>query len=119
MACRYRRLVVVGPTGSGKSTLAGKLARALDLDYVELDGLFWEPDWHEAALEDFRARAEAATRPPGWVVAGNYRQVRDIVWPRAEAVVWLDLPLPTVFWRLTSRTVGRAVSREVLWNGNR
>jgi len=53
------------------------------------------------------------------VLAGNYRHVRDIVWPRAEAIVWLDYPLPLVFWRLTVRTVRRAVTREVLWSGNR
>jgi hypothetical protein len=53
------------------------------------------------------------------VVAGNYHHVRDIVWPRAEAIVWLDYPLPLVFWRLTVRTVRRAVTREVLWSGNR
>ena len=124
MACRYRRLVVLGPTGSGKSTLAARLARTLGLDFVELDALFWGPDWKEADLEHadlerFRARVEEATRTTGWVVDGNYHQVRDIVWPRAEAVVWLDLPLPIVFRQLTSRTVGRAVTRKVLWNGNR
>jgi adenylate kinase family enzyme len=119
MACRYRRLVVIGPTGSGKSTLASRLAGAQGLDFVELDALYWEPHWKPADLADFRARAEKATRASGWVVAGNYRLVRDIVWPRAQAVVWLDLPFRLVLWRLTSRTVTRAVTREVLWNSNR
>jgi len=119
MACRYRRLVVVGPTGSGKSTLAARLARTLGLDLVELDALHWGPSWTEADRGTFRARADEATRTTDWVVDGNYHQVRDIVWPRAEAIIWLDLPLPRVFWRLTSRTVGRGVYRKVLWNGNR
>jgi hypothetical protein len=61
----------------------------------------------------------AATRAPGWVVAGNYHQVRDLIWPRAEALLWLDYSLPVVFWRLTYRTFKRAVTREELWNGNR
>jgi hypothetical protein len=51
----------------------------------------------------------------GWVLAGNYHHVRDIVGPRAEAIVWLDYSLPLVFWRLTVRTVRRAETREVLW----
>jgi hypothetical protein len=53
------------------------------------------------------------------VVASNYRHVRDIVWPRAEAVVRLNYPLPVVFWRLSARILRRAVRREELWNGNR
>ena len=52
-------------------------------------------------------------------MAGNYRLARDIVWPRAEAVLWLDYSLPLVFRRLTWRIVRRGVTREVLWNGNR
>jgi hypothetical protein len=72
----------------------------------------------DQAPQRFRARTGLATQAPAWVVAGNYSVVRDIVWPRAEAVVWLDYPLRTVFWRLLTRTVRRAWTREQLWNGN-
>ena len=110
---------MIGATGSGKSTFAHRLARSLDVAFVELDALFWESDWTPTPPDIFRARAEEATCASAWVVAGNYHHVRDIVWPRAEAIVWLDYPLPLVFWRLTVRTVRRAVTREVLWSGNR
>lgn len=115
----YRRMVVIGSTSSGKSTLAARLAKRLGLDFIELDALHWEANWTEAPDELFRARVEAATRAPGWVVAGNYHQVRDLIWPRAEALIWLDYGLPLVFWRLTYRTFKRALTREELWNGNR
>jgi adenylate kinase family enzyme len=114
----YRRVVVIGTTGSGKSTLAERLARKLDAHFIELDALNWEPNWTEAPLEVFRARTELATRAPAWVVAGNYSVVRDIVWPRAEAAIWLDYPIQTVLWRLLTRTVRRSWTREQLWNGN-
>ncbi|MFZ1043888.1 MAG: hypothetical protein WCA79_09030 [Anaerolineales bacterium] len=52
-------------------------------------------------------------------MAGNYLRVRDIVWPRAEAVIWLDYSFPRVFWQLTVRTFRRGVLQEELWNGNR
>ena len=110
---------MIGATRSGKSTFAHRLARSLDVAFVELDALFWESDWTPTPPDIFRARAEEATRATAWVVAGNYHHVRDIVWPRAEAIVWLDYALPLVFWRLTVRTVRRAVTREVLWSGNR
>jgi hypothetical protein len=62
---------------------------------------------------------ERATAGARWVVAGNYGRVRDLVWPKADTVAWLDYPFPLVLSRLTVRTVRRAVTREVLWNGNR
>jgi adenylate kinase family enzyme len=115
----FQRIVVIGTTSSGKSTLAEQLSRTLGLTYIELDALYWERHWKPASLEDFRARVETATRSPSWAVAGNYHVVRDLIWPRAEAVIWLDYPLPTVFWRLLTRTIRRGVTQEELWNGNR
>jgi adenylate kinase family enzyme len=113
------RVVVVGATGSGKSTFAQRLAARLGTEYVELDELFWDADWTEAAPDIFRARVDRATAGSRWVVAGNYGRVRDLLWPRADTVVWLDYAFPLVLHRLTVRTVRRAVTREILWNGNR
>ncbi len=65
------------------------------------------------------ARVDAATEGPGWVVDGNYSVVRDVVWAKADAVVWFDLPYVTVLARVVRRTVRRSLTREELWNGNR
>ena len=114
-----RRIVVVGTTSSGKSTLAENLSKRLGLDFIELDAYYWQANWTPASPEDFRERVEAATSSTSWVVAGNYHVVRDLIWPRAEAVVWLDYSFPVVFWRLLRRTVRRGATQEELWNGNR
>ena len=53
------------------------------------------------------------------MVDGNYSRARDLVWPGATALVWLDYPLRVMVWRLFWRTLRRSVSREELWNGNR
>ena len=115
----YRRFVVVGTTSSGKSTLAERLAVELELDFIELDALHWEPNWVEAPVEVFRSHVERATQAQAWVAAGNYHVVRDLVWPRAEAVIWLDYSLWVIFWRLWRRTQKRILFKEELWNGNR
>jgi adenylate kinase family enzyme len=115
----YKRIVVVGTTSSGKSTLAEQLARRIGGRFIELDALHWEPNWVEAKPEVLHERVEATIRSGAWVVAGNYHVVRDIVWQRAEAIIWLDYPFHIVFWRLLTRTIRRAVTREELWNGNR
>ena len=91
-----RRISVRGHTGSGKTTVARQLGSALGLPVVELDTLFWRPNWQETPLEEFRAKVvEAlAKHDDGWVCAGNYNSaVADLVLPMADTVVWLRPPL--------------------------
>ena len=114
-----RRIVVVGCTGSGKTTLARSLAGLLGVPHVELDALNWEPNWTAAQTDVFRQRVRDALTGDAWVVEGNYRVVRDLVWPRAELLVWLDPPYRVAAWRLLRRTLRRVFRRETLWNGNR
>lgn len=123
-----RRVVVFGTTGSGKSSLAEALSKRTGLRVVELDALFWGPDWQGVSDELFRHRVERETRDTGkeggqddgWIVVGNYAQVRDLTWRVADTLIWLDLPFPLVFWRLLRRTIRRAASGEDLWGtGNR
>ncbi len=113
----FRRVNVVGTSASGKSTFARELARRLGVPHVELDALHWEPRWTEAPNDVMRARVAAATAGDGWVVDGNYAVVRDIVWGRAQAVVWLDYPLSTVLWRYATRTRRRIRQRTEIWPG--
>jgi len=122
----YKRIVIVGTTSSGKSTLANRLADKIHAEFIDLDSLHWEPNWAEAPDEIFRERVEKATNSQpalseaerGWVVAGNYHVVRDIVWSRTQAIIWLDYPFHIVFWRLLKRTIRRVVTKEKLFSGN-
>ena len=110
---------MVGNSGSGKSTLARALAARLALPCVELDAIFHQPGWTELPVEEFRAQAAEAAAGDAWVIDGNYTAVRDLVWARADSVVWIDLPRPEVMRRVVTRTVRRALRRQELWNGNR
>ena len=115
-----KRVAVFGTTGSGKSTLAQRLAAQTGLRVVELDALYWGRDWQGAPIELFRHRVECETRDGEWIVVGNYGQVRDLVWRPADTLIWLDLPLPLVMWRLVRRTLWRVRTRQELWGtGNR
>ena len=113
------RVNVIGTSSSGKTTLAIGLAERLGVPYIELDALHWEPNWTEAPNAVMRERVRSAIDGEAWVVDGNYSAVRDLVWGRADTVVWLDLPLPTILARYARRTVRRLATRQELWSGNR
>jgi len=47
------RVVVLGCSGSGKSTLAHALAQKLDAPWVQLDALYWGPNWQPRPQREF------------------------------------------------------------------
>ena len=114
-----QRVSVVGNSGSGKSTLAARIAQRLDAPHIELDALRHGPAWRETPDAEFRAAVAERLGAPRWVVDGNYPVVRDLVWARADTVVWLDRPRSVVMRRLVARTLRRLLLRQSLWNGNR
>jgi hypothetical protein len=102
------RILILGGTGSGKTTLARALAAALQVPHVELDSLYFGPEFSTVSLPVLRERTSAAIAGDRWVTDGNKRAVRDLVWPRADTIVWLDYPLGLRLWRLAKRARGRA-----------
>ncbi len=114
-----RRISVVGSPGSGKTTFGRALASSLGIPFVELDAIAHQPGWKELAPAAFEARVIEATSGDAWVVDGNYEVVRDLVWERADTVIWFDLPRRVVMYRVILRTIRRLLTREELWNGNR
>jgi adenylate kinase family enzyme len=113
------RIHVIGTCGSGKTTTARALAERLGLECVELDALSWGPNWTAIPDGEFRAGVARASSGDRWVIDGNYSKSRDLVWGRADTVVWLDYRFPRVFLQLLRRTFRRTFRREILWHGNR
>ncbi len=109
----------MGTSGSGKTTLARELARRLGYRHIELDAIHWQPNWIEMPTEDFRTQLEPLIAQENWTMDGNYSKVRDMIWQRADTLVWLEYSLPVIFWRLGWRSLKRVLLREELWNGNR
>jgi adenylate kinase family enzyme len=112
------RISVVGNSGSGKTTIARAIATALRVPHLELDSVFHQPDWQPLDADEFRRIVSDFTAAEAWVVDGNYSAVRDIVWARADTVVWVDPPRHRVMRQLVARTLRRMATKEKLWNGN-
>jgi hypothetical protein len=101
------RILILGRTGSGKTTLARELAAAIGMPHVELDSLYFGRAFDTAPLPVLRERTAAAISGDRWVTDGNKAAVRDLVWPRADTVIWLDYPLRVSLWRLGKRAIWR------------
>ena len=113
------RVSVVGTSCSGKTTLARKVAVANSIPHIELDAIYWRPNWNPLPLEEFRRKVNEKITAEEWVVDGNYSKVRDLIWTRANHLIWLNFPFPIVFWRAVSRTLKRVITQEELFSGNR
>jgi adenylate kinase family enzyme len=116
-----RRVAIVkSASGSGATTVGREIAARLDIPFHELDALFWQPDSTEPDRDEFRERVAEVVGTDSWVIDGSYQGwIGQLVLGSADVVVWLDLPMRIWLPRLLRRTVSRARSGEVLWEGNR
>lgn len=117
-----QRIHVIGNSCSGKSTLGTQLSQLLDVPFVELDAINWQPDWvglNATDPDELVRRIGEATAGDGWVVAGSYTKFcQQAFWDRLETLVWLDLPLHQLVRRMTARSWRRWRTNELLWGTN-
>jgi adenylate kinase family enzyme len=112
------RIVVIGTSCSGKTTFGRELSKVLKAPHIELDDIHWRPGWVEIPDEEMRRLVLKEVEQENWVVVGNYRSVRDIIWPRADTIIWLNYPFKIVLYRALKRTIRRVFFKEVICNGN-
>jgi adenylate kinase family enzyme len=117
-----QRISIVGAAGSGKTTLS-KAFTELGLHHIKVDTVLHGPAGR-LSPEQFTAHMAALARGDSWIIDGNVL-IADVftamqqVWPRADTIVWLDLPRRVIIPRLIVRTARRAYRRMELPGGIR
>jgi adenylate kinase family enzyme len=111
------RINVIGTSGSGKTTFGRELASALQIPFIELDAIFWGPDWSEPDDSELFPKLSAALSGDNWVLDGNYSRTLDIKWERVDSVIWLDFSFPRTVAQAIKRAVSRIITQEELWTG--
>ncbi len=113
------RVLFYGVTGSGKSSAAHAYAKASGLpEYSADDDIGWFPQWQQRTVEEQRRLAADIASRDEWVLDSAYAIWRDTVVPRAELIVALDYPRWVSLSRLLRRSLYRAVSGQLVCNGN-
>jgi len=111
------KINVVGTSSSGKTTLSKKLSDILSISHIEMDALFWGPNWEHSSFEEFCVKLRSALKGESWILDGNYTRTTPIKWERVTIVIWLDFSFIRSLLQALKRAVKRLISREELWPG--
>ncbi|MEU6404194.1 AAA family ATPase [Streptomyces sp. NPDC046985] len=113
------RVLVVGSTGAGKTTLARAIAERLAIPFHEMDGLaIIAPRWQEnpRLLKDVSQISSGSS----WIFDSfGHPQVRELLWTRADTIVWIDYSRSVVMRRVLRRSLARTLFRRRIFGGNR
>lgn len=112
-----KRINVVGTSSSGKTTFSKSLANILGIDHIEMDGIFWGPDWYWPSDEEFFTNLREALKKDAWVLDGNYTRSIHLKWKNIDLVIWLDYSFVRTFFQALIRAVKRSITKEELWAG--
>ncbi|HEY8238545.1 MAG TPA: hypothetical protein VIF63_03840 [Candidatus Limnocylindrales bacterium] len=94
---------MIGSGGAGKSTFARDLGARTGLPVIHLDGLFWGPNWQPMPKPEWIELERRLIADERWIMDGNYGSTQDLRFPRADTVVFLDLPRLVCIWSVVRR----------------
>ena len=89
----------------------------LGVTYIEMDRLFWLPDWKELDDETFFDKVVDVTQQDAWVLDGNYSRTQPYKWQRVDTIIWLDYSRFITTYRSVTRAIKRAWTQEEFWEG--
>jgi adenylate kinase family enzyme len=112
------RISIVGVSCAGKSSLAKLISEKLSIPYIEQDQLFWKPGWEIVSEEQFQKMVSKEIAKEKWVICGNFRETRPLVFDRVTHIVWLNYPLRIVLQRALKRSFNRVFKTQECCNGN-
>jgi len=115
---RKRRILIIGAPCTGKSTLAKAISESLEIKFVDLDNLLWQPAWVKTEASEFMQKYRDEIAKDAWVISGNISSTEEIILQRTDAIIWLDYPLAFTFMRGLRRSLTRSLKKEECCNGN-
>ena len=91
-----KKIVIFGNSGSGKTTLAKEICESEGLPHLDLDMLAWkltEPPERRPILESKVQMDGFTDANKDWVIEGCYSDLLEIVIPKSNEIIFLNLPI--------------------------
>ena len=98
-----KRVMILGGPGAGKSTLAKQIHALCGLPIYHLDKLHWRAGWTAPPKDEWSALIAEIAAQDAWIMDGNYSNTFHLRIPRADTIIWLDLPRRICFPRVLKR----------------
>ncbi len=92
--------------------MARRIAEEFALPVIDIDSLRREAGKSAAPEDTFSRLIAESVKADNWIIDGSYTSVQDIIWSRADAIVWLDFPFWVFCWRLIKRSFYRMFIRK-------
>lgn len=112
-----KKINVIGTSGSGKSHFSKRLAKKLDIPYIEMDAILWQPDWQQLENAAFLLAIQEIVSQPSFVLDGNHSKTSSIKWSAIDTIIWLDLGFWRTFLQVLMRSIKRAHTQQEIWEG--
>ena len=114
------RILIIGDSCSGKTTMGKRISAQTGIPHLDLDEIHWLDNWMEKEPALFREELSTFVRENDqWVITGGYTGLsKDISWPAATLVVWLNYPLHKVLRRWFIRTCHRVLTKKKVCGNN-
>ncbi len=112
-----KKINVIGTSGSGKSHFSRLLAEKLGIPYIEMDAVFWLPNWNHLATQDFLNELKPMLEQEAWVLDGNQSKTNHLKWQYVDTIIWLDFTFLLTFKQILLRSFNRAYTKQEIWAG--
>lgn len=90
------KIIIFGNSGSGKSTLAKHLAKNQGLAHLDLDTIAWLdtiPPQRMPIVQSTEVIDNFVSANTNWVIEGCYADLLEYVMPKANKLIFLNLPV--------------------------
>lgn len=90
------KIIIFGNSGSGKSTLAKHLAKTQGLAHLDLDTIAWldtTPPQRMPIEQSTEVIDNFLSANTNWVIEGCYADLLEYVMPKANKLIFLNLPV--------------------------
>lgn len=103
------RIAILGNAAGGKSTLARHFSNTRGVAHIEIDQIYWQPDWSTVPSSLYERDHNAAIEKEDWIIdgGGDLPSIRKRV-SRASEIILIDLPLWVHYWRAAERQIAWA-----------